>query len=375
MNEEIKKIFDKKTDEKCIFQKNDSVILYGAGQMGADASVCLLDEGVDIKNFTDKNPNIINQKINGILVKHPEEISKEEKENCIFAISVITVPYNIIAGYLKELGCKKICFVGDLLNQVSKDSLVSKTWKFSDPADSELEKLTDTFEKLSDENSKKSLIQFLTWVVKSEEKSNFADVYKMNDKYFIPEVISALGKNETIVSYDFLSHGPAEEADNFLGGFKKIYIFEPTEKKFKEFKENINSDKVSIKKVGLANENSEKYFLNGKGLCVKARFVDVETSTKFPVNKLDDEMMNMPYSFLKIYGLGLAQDILKGAINSIKKYRPVLAVTIHHTREDFVEIPRYLMDNLKEYNFYLRLHSYCGFETLFYAIPKNKLEK
>jgi len=373
MNYDINELFNKKTEDFCVFKDSSEVVLYGAGQMGLDASNCLLNEGVNVKFFADKNPSILGKQVNNIEVKHPENFSAEEKGNYIFAIAVVTVSYNIIYDYLKSLGCKNICFVGDLVNKACKNPYISRTWRFDNPSEEEIKTINKTFETYSDEASKKSLVQYLTWVLNNEEKRDYATVLKMNEKYFISEVTDALSDDETFVSYDFLSTNPLEEIEKFVGNFKAIHIFEPTDKKYNEFEEKYKSDNIFIKQCGLGDENTEKYFSYGEGLSVKSRFVDFKTDKSFPIKKLDDLMADSPYSYLKIYGLGLALEAIKGSINTIKKFRPIVAVTIHHTKEDFIEIPHLLVDNLSNYNFYLRLHSYCGFETLFYAIPREKV--
>ena len=83
-------------------------------------------------------------------------------------------------------------------------------------------------------------------------------------------------------------------------------------------------------------------------------------------------MNDIPYTFLKIYGIGNGLDVIKGAIYTIKKYRPIITCNIHHSCYNFINIPYYLMTNLEDYNFYLRLHGYVGSDITIYAIPKER---
>lgn len=66
--------------------------------------------------------------------------------------------------------------------------------------------------------------------------------------------------------------------------------------------------------------------------------------------------------------------ILQGAIESIKKYRPKLAVAIYHEPNHFWDYPAYLMDNLEDYRYYVRQYGYSRFETLMYAVPKEDIQ-
>ena len=61
--------------------------------------------------------------------------------------------------------------------------------------------------------------------------------------------------------------------------------------------------------------------------------------------------------------------ILKGAMETIRRLRPKLAVAIYHEPEHFWDYPLFLMDRLENYRFYVRQYGYSRFETLLYAVP------
>jgi len=378
-NSEIERILSAPRGQVCPFEDINSVVLYGAGQMGVSSSECLLDANIKVTCFADKNPALASRKVNNIPVRHPEHFSEDEKRDSVFAISVATISYSAIHSYLETLGCRKICFVGDLINKVSSNPLLARTWRLSDTSPAIAEKFKAAAAKYSDDNSRKSLLQFLYWVAANEEREVGATVLKMNEKYFIPEVLRALGENETFVNYDSLNQNSIEEIRKLTGDkFKSIHSFEPAKNNFVEqagrYKTEMDSGRVNLYPFGLANENREKNFLDGMGLTVKARFLSGPPGELLQVRKLDDVMSGIPYSYLKVYGLGIALDVIKGALGGIKKFRPVLAITVHHTQEDFIGVPELLTASLENYDFYLRLHSYCGFETIFYAIPKERAD-
>ena len=70
---------------------------------------------------------------------------------------------------------------------------------------------------------------------------------------------------------------------------------------------------------------------------------------------------------------GAELNTLKGGINSIKKHRPQIAVAIYHRNEDLTEIPLYLKEQLDNYIFKLEHYSPCDWETVLYALPKEKI--
>ncbi|MGE3866573.1 MAG: FkbM family methyltransferase [Hyphomonadaceae bacterium] len=63
--------------------------------------------------------------------------------------------------------------------------------------------------------------------------------------------------------------------------------------------------------------------------------------------------------------------ILQGAMETIRRHRPRLAVAIYHEPHHFWEYPLYLMEQLKDYRFFLRQYGYSRFETLLYCVPKE----
>lgn len=75
--------------------------------------------------------------------------------------------------------------------------------------------------------------------------------------------------------------------------------------------------------------------------------------------------------FIKMDIEGAELSALKGGIETIKKYRPQLAISIYHSDDDFIMIPQYLSKNLIDYKFALGHYTPRITETVFYAIPKE----
>lgn len=58
---------------------------------------------------------------------------------------------------------------------------------------------------------------------------------------------------------------------------------------------------------------------------------------------------------------------LMGSEETIKKYKPKLAICIYHKREDLITIPQYIKIIVPEYKLYLRAHFPYVSETVLYA--------
>lgn len=85
------------------------------------------------------------------------------------------------------------------------------------------------------------------------------------------------------------------------------------------------------------------------------------------------EINNIKFDFLKFDIEGAESFALRGGKNTIIADRPQIAVSIYHSPEDFINIPIYLIDNLKNYQFFIGHYSLDIYETVLYAIPKELL--
>lgn len=82
-----------------------------------------------------------------------------------------------------------------------------------------------------------------------------------------------------------------------------------------------------------------------------------------------DETIHERVTFIKMDVEGAELESLKGARDTIRQYKPKLAVCIYHKPEDMYEIPLYIKSLAPEYKFYVRHYSCEKYETVLYAIP------
>ena len=62
---------------------------------------------------------------------------------------------------------------------------------------------------------------------------------------------------------------------------------------------------------------------------------------------------------------------IKGAENTIKKFKPKLAISIYHRGKDIIDIPEYLLSINNQYKFYLKHISTSWVDTVLFAICKS----
>ena len=88
---------------------------------------------------------------------------------------------------------------------------------------------------------------------------------------------------------------------------------------------------------------------------------------------LDEALPDFAPTLVKMDIEGAEDAALLGMQKTITKYRPALAISAYHTAAHLWELPL-LIEKIAEsnYQYYLRTHAYNSFDTVLYAIPKEK---
>jgi len=75
--------------------------------------------------------------------------------------------------------------------------------------------------------------------------------------------------------------------------------------------------------------------------------------------------------FIKLDAEGAELDVLKGAKETIEKFKPKLAISVYHKGDDIVAISLLLHELLKDANFYLSHKNYTWNETVLFVNPRR----
>jgi len=298
-----------------------------------------------IKNY-DNNDSLFYD-INIISLNNLKEKIKNKK--IIALIDYAEYENNEIAlnKLLKELltaGCKRIYSPEINLFDYSKWKYWIKKYK---------KEYINFLSKLKDKLSKDLYIEYIRSIVED-------DFFKINgentNKKYFGENLFKWSEDEC-----FLNCGAAV-GDNifFLVSnnypFKKIYGIESDNKVFKELSQNINFLPVDIQaKINIYNET-----ISSNGM------------------KIDCLLENDPITLLALDVEGSELDLLMSMENIIINQEPILAISIYHKYDDFIEIPKYITQLSHNYNFYLRKYNpsrpkYSKDELVLYCIPNSRL--
>ena len=75
--------------------------------------------------------------------------------------------------------------------------------------------------------------------------------------------------------------------------------------------------------------------------------------------------------FIKMDIEGAEVPALNGAINTIKKYKPKLAICAYHKRDDLITITNLILKINPKYKLYFDYYTDIGWEAVLYAIDDD----
>jgi len=159
-------------------------------------------------------------------------------------------------------------------------------------------------------------------------------------------------------------------------GAAKVYAFEPDSYNFSVLVKNIKRNKLEDKmiipvRMILSNRSGSFYlFETGTGGSISlergSKIVEGVTLDSFTERENLDKV-----DFIKLDVEGAELEVLKGAVETIKKYRPKMAISVYHKPDDLIVITKFLYDLLPDARFYLSHKSYSWYETILFVNPRD----
>ena len=153
----------------------------------------------------------------------------------------------------------------------------------------------------------------------------------------------------------------------------RIYAFEPDENNYKvllKIKDKYKLNNVIASNILFSNSETEINFLS---MDLNRPAVKMKSTT---IDKFVEENNIEKIDYIKMDVEGAERNILEGAIKTIKKFKPSLAIAIYHGgklfMEDFYNIPIFIKNVINEdYEYYIRTFHPTGLETILFCKPKD----
>lgn len=218
---------------------------------------------------------------------------------------------------------------------------------------------------LADDLSRKTFESFLSSKLGGAAEA-LADVSR-KEQYF-PKDIIELSDREVFVD------GGAYTGDTLLtfmrltgGRYAGCRAFEPdpaTAEKLKATVEKRGLQSVTVYNKGLWSAPAALPFAVWHGTSASA----VSGEGGVSVEGVTVDHLAPDATFIKLDVEGAELYALKGAVETIRRNRPKLAVCVYHKPGDLFEIPLFIKSLVPEYRLYLRQHQPVACETVLYAV-------
>ena len=152
------------------------------------------------------------------------------------------------------------------------------------------------------------------------------------------------------------------------GNYEHIYAFEPTPEMAEVARENFQKkriEKFDLQEAVCWSKSGRVRF--SISTIRSASFVSGDDGDMKAVS-IDDILQGNPVTFIKMDVEGSEMEALRGAAESIQRYKPRLAISLYHKPEDIFEIPSYIISLNHDYKLYIRHYTSDIWETVLYAI-------
>jgi FkbM family methyltransferase len=222
------------------------------------------------------------------------------------------------------------------------------------------------YSKLSDEKSKTVFEKLVNFKISFDYDFMLGFTNDHEGQYFDTEIIPPIQNIRFVDGGGYVGDTASEVIKNYPD-FKKIYLIEPIPQNIRIAKRELGEyENIEFLTCGVSNKKETLFFheeksfssIYGKG----TQSVDVDTIDNIVKERVD---------YIKLDIEGAEQDAIDGAKDTIKKYKPILAICVYHKAEDWYKIPQKVLAIESDYKIYMRHYMEGIFETVMYFIPKQ----
>jgi len=337
-----------------------NVILFGTGGILKTAIQELTKMGISVKYLCDNNKKIQGSYINNIKVLSPDELSLYD-----FPVLITSMYALDISKQLKELNVREFydfSYAFDYLRWHGHFD-IEKLEASQSEINHALNIITDPLSK-----------DIFSGIVNYRKTANplFLKPANYND-YFHPEVKPE--QNENIIDGGAWHGDSSLEFSKKLSGNCKSYAFEPDLENFIELTKTVQNenivDSVHIVNKGLYDKKQTLFFKKEATNDMQFQIQTEPSEHQVEVTSIDQFVLENEITsidFIKMDIEGSEVMALKGAKQTIEKYRPKLAICIYHEFDDLWKIPLLVKQLNPNYTLYVGHHSQNLLDTVLYAI-------
>jgi FkbM family methyltransferase len=350
------------------------VVILGCGYLGMFTLEGATRAGLKVLAFADNNQSNWGRRIAGIEVMSPQEAVNKYNDDAFFVAAV----YNGTAPrkQLAELNCKRIVpyplfFWRFSQHMPFEDRLELPNRVIEDP-----KAIHAGYAHLSDAKSRIEFAAQIQWRC-SLDYDCLPKADPPAEMYYAPDLVF-LNEREVLADCGaFDGDSIRMFLESTHGRFRHIYAIEPDTKNLAALKKYLGSlagdvaQRISVLPFGLSDRDEVVAF-DASGT-VGSRVVADAGSDSIQCRRLDDILNGPRPTLIKMDIEGAEPRAIPGAAATIRDSRPILAICAYHKCEHLWTLPVLIKNALPEYEIFLRRYAEECWETVYYAIPPERL--
>ena len=346
------------------------VYVYGAGTTGLDVIRLLSGKGINVLAVLDAKSGLSH--LDGVPILRPNDkrFTDLEKEQVPLVIGIfnafVSMPellamldgfgWKSITGFL-ELHRNNSCALGD------RYWLTSPSFYKSNP---------DLWQDIEGMWADEESVQLYQSILNFRFTGNYNDAPVPNsDTQYCPTNLPRWNSNLRFI--DCGAYDGDTLAD--IGGegytFDAVAIFEPDAANLRKLAVRISelaprANPAALWPCGVYSTMTQLHFDSGRGA---GSSISDGGGTTIQCVSIDEALFGFGPNLIKMDIEGAEPAALLGARRTIEKHRPGLAICVYHHPSHLWQIPNLVRSWNLNYNLYLRVHCYNGFDVVMYAVP------
>ena len=357
---------------------NQSLVLFGAGNLGRKTLRGLRSAGIEPLGFADNTEAIWGKTVDGLPVFSPKEAAERFGNSAAFIMTIWrgegTDTMAERCQPLLDLGCAKVLNFGVVFWKFPQAFLPHYSFDLPHKILEHSDEVMRAFELWVDDASRKEFVAQIRWRLTLDFDGLPRPV--KHEIYFPDDLVNVSDEEVFVDCGAFDGDTMASFLKRRGGSFGKFIAFEADPSNFGKLRQYVSTlpenlrKKIAIHSLAVGARR-EKVRFSATG--TESAAVG-QGSLLIDCAPLDEIVAEAKPTWIKMDIEGSEPDALEGARGIITSSLPVLAVCVYHQQDHVWRIPAFMHKLSSTYHLFLRPHLLESWDLVCYAVPRERLK-